>query len=133
MTMQVRSESGDRRWFNPERDMVWAFPRIISKALHYRFNSQEPLGGLTSEQVGEQCSALGKLCRECAQRTIKPEEVKERLDRLDPLFLAEVGTAFFRTFFTEFRFWCAQVAPRTEQDEPLTLDKLEEEIDKFAR
>ena len=132
--LQARQQTGgDARWYCPERDLVWAFPRLVKGAIAARFEAGKPVGNLSLEQVGQQCQKLAKLLNKCTATAILPDELRKELDAFDPEFLTALSESFFKWCLGEFRMWCADVSPRTPQDAKIDLSALESEVAKIAR
>ncbi len=129
--IQGRMQKGDdKRWYCPDRDICWAFPKLISAALHSRL--QHGIGSLTQEQMGQQCKKLAQLCNQCRDLAISPEALLVELQALDPDFRAAVSDAFFLTFFGTFRVWCADVFPKEPQDSRIDMSDIEKVMKDFA-
>jgi hypothetical protein len=122
---------GDRRWYNPERDAVWAFPRVISQSLRAFYENEPPK---SQEEMSATFAALGRLCTDCRDGTISKDELLARLRALDPAILQAVAKAFFFAYFAEFHGWCLDIAPKDpKEDVPLDLSELEQTLELFAR
>jgi hypothetical protein len=130
--LQVRNPSqGERRWFNPERDMVWAFPRVISAALKSFYENDPPR---TTEEMSVAFKRLASLCNQCRDGALDKEALIAELKVLDPAILQAVSKAFFFAWFGEFHGWCADIRPKDAQEDiPLDLRKLEAAVELFAR
>jgi hypothetical protein len=130
--LQVRNPSqGERRWFNPERDVVWAFPRVISLALK-SFYENDP--ARTTEEMSAVFKRLAHLCNLCRDGTIGRLELIAELKALDPAIMQAVSKAFFYAWFGEFHGWCADIKPKDPQEDvPLSLKELEKVVELFAR
>lgn len=130
--LQVRNPGqGERRWFNPERDVVWAFPRVISKALHSFYEND---AGKTPEELGETFKRLAQLCNACREGSISCGALLAELKALDPAILQSVSKAYFFAWFGEFHEWCEDIRPKdASEDVPLSLKELEKTVELFAR
>ena len=124
--LQVRSKEGDKRWLNPDRDMVYIFPRVVSKVIHELFDADPDAAGFADE--------LGKLFVACKEGKITLKELESKLGDFSYAGcnpdegVNKIGIfseALFAALMEEFRVWCLQVKPKTAGDEELDLHGLD--------
>lgn len=137
--MQLRSSGGsDQRWFSPDRDLIYAFPRYFRQAIFVRFGGKDErterdygpynfdLGNVTEEEFGEMCVKIKQLfldMRECKFQDM--EEFKARLVELDARVLTSILWPMFLLMLTEYREWCALVFPKDNTDAVIDMKHME--------
>lgn len=123
--LQLRPQSGDPRWFNPERDMLYAFPRLMRKVL-VRFETMYPDN---VELSVAETQKLAKLMAGIMEFKLPPEEIAERVTALDPQYCKQVGHALLLCFLHELPEWVKDVKMK-DKPSPLTVDDLHRLADK---
>lgn len=127
--MQARTPN-DPRWYNPERDMIWAFPRLISRALR----NLPDLGPEQEAKVGEVAKQLAQLINRIRDAKIAEDQVLVEVKKLDPEGLLHIQQAFFFSVMGELYHWCGCIEPRPgEKDQPLDLKELDHAVGRFCR
>ena len=128
--MQMRNQN-DPRWFNPDRDMIWSLPRTISLAF-------KSMSNLPEEDLQRLCVValeLARIINEVKVNKLKPEEVKDRLLKLEvaePHAFSLLHRAFFMAYFAQMWGWCSEIAGGPDSPR-LELKELEKWIDEFSR
>lgn len=133
--LQVRSSGteGDKRWYCPERDLVYAFPELISKSLRSMFRDSYDVKGLSPEEFGRECQVLRFLLFKCQSGEITPEDLIKGYQEIHPKVREVLSAGFFAAMLGAYLEWCAYVRPREPGDAKLTVDSVEEAIDGFLK
>ena len=144
--MQMRPPGGDQRWFCPDRDLVYAFPRYFRQAIFARFGGDDErtgqnygpyhfdVEGVTEEQFGAACVKLKQLFLEMRNCQFSDLEVfKARLGELDVKLLGPLLWPMFLIMLTEYREWCALVSPKENNDVSIDMTHLERTVTDFVR
>jgi len=138
--LQVRAKDGDNRWFNPERDLVYAFPRVLAKALqsldefteerYKEHNTSKEEAGRVAVILGQLTSGSIKNCTDDERMT--QDEIKEKLQdlELNSAFKLISGLCLNCLMGEFFYSWASQVTPKTKNDIGIDLRGLDE-IDEF--
>jgi hypothetical protein len=131
--LQIRGREGDdKRWWSPERDVVYAFPRTFRKSLE-AFNGFEGDDIASLEEVGKACQQFARVVNGCREGGVLPTQIREMLQSIHEGAFNKVARAFLFTFFGEFLIWCSEARPKAQGDAPLGLEELEEFLGIFAR
>jgi hypothetical protein len=131
--LQVRGRDGDdRRWWSPERDVVYAFPRVFRKSLD-AFNEFKGNDRASLEEVGKACQQFARVVNACREGGVLPTQVRGMLKGIHEGAFDTIARAFLFTFFGEFLIWCSEAKPKAPGDAPLGLEEVEEFLGIFAR
>jgi len=133
--LQARASGteGDKRWYCPERDLAYAFPELIGKALKEMFKDTYDVKDLSPEQFGEECKVLKRLLFQCQNGEISQEGLIEGYHKIHPTVREVLSAGFFGSMLGAYREWCAYVRPREPGDAVLTVINVEEAIDEFLK
>ena len=127
--LQLRAQgSGDQRWFNPERDMLYGLPRVMRRAL-VKFEELYP-DNLTKAAMEAQ--KLARLMSEILAGSLDKEKTLERVTALDAEFSSKLGRAFFLCVLLEMNEWVKDVKMK-DKPSPLTVDDLNKLADEIGR
>lgn len=131
--LQIRPKGaeGDRRWYSPERDICYAFPRTLRKSLE-SFNNFKDNNEVTLEELGQACKVLGRIVQGCREGGLKPVDALQLLLSITKPALGMIGTNFLFTFFGELLVWCSEVRPKDHHDVPIDTADLEKILAQFA-
>jgi hypothetical protein len=157
--LQVRMpQAGEFRAFNPDRDLIWCLPRLVTGALKLMSEAEDEAGKLTEAQLASKLKAsgfdvddskAGKDLEECikllaaffnAVRNPDEKDVeKVGQELLGVLYNRDAGAvAAFRMIIAdllmkrilaEIPFWLEQVRPRSRRDPTPGLDEIEEAME----
>lgn len=117
--MRLRPKDGDKRWIDPDLNMVYAFPRIMSTVMH---------GLPQTEEAAAFAGKLSVLFSDCKECKINLEELKAAIAKLCQEHQTLVFSMSFDLFLVlmgEFRTWCIYVMPKTKDDQELDLFDLD--------
>jgi hypothetical protein len=141
---QLRA-AGDRRFYSPERDLVYAFPRYFRQALFRRFGGEDPRTGESSRpyvfdlqdisegDFAEACASIKRVFSGCRDACLKPAELAQVLEEPGvKRVLEELAPWIVLILFESFRVWCADIAPKDSGDHVLDIAGLEEQLGHFA-
>lgn len=130
--LQVRSREGDdKRWFNPERDIAYAFPRTLRASME-AFNDFKGDDEVSLHELGQGCKVLGQVVQSLREGGATPEQVIDKLGEIPVPVMNKISRTFMYVFFGELVVWASQVRPKQEGDVPIDTEKLEEILGKFA-
>lgn len=136
MGMQMRSKDGtDKRWFDPERDFVYAFPRLLRSALT-TFEDFQGTPECSREDLCKIGGKLGKMIASAAKSPVKPDDFQKELDELRascPAGFNLLSSVVTYMLIGVYPRWCADVRPRTPEDAEIPTQDLEDVIARFAR
>lgn len=120
----------DARWFNPDRDIIWAFPKLISASL--RANLDAPPEEM--EKIGLVAKEVASIINSLRTAKLTSEEAVVRLKALDQRALSYISHAFFYGFFAHLYNWCGEIAPIPgDRFKPLEFTEFEKLVEHFAR
>jgi len=144
MAMQVRSDDPLHRRFNPERDLVWALPRIIKRGLMTFGTLTEPkltellleselTPGVDLDDFKEFISQLTDFMAAAARSEEESDEyVRAKLAdlyALDPVIRLLVFDRVMKVIMAEFPVWCEQVRPESKKDPRPPVEEIEKARD----
>ena len=136
--LQMRTKDGsDKRWFNPGRDMVYAWPRLVKTALE-TFNEFEGSKECSRDELMGLAKALATLVTQSMKFDMKPEQAAQHLIDIQKAYpggFKLLAEALLRTGFTTYPIYCDEVKPKTGDDVPLNtndIDKLIEDVNIVA-
>jgi hypothetical protein len=131
--LQIRGREGDdKRWYCPDRDVVYAFPRIFRKSLE-AFNDFKGDDKASLEQLCEACRVFARVVNGCREGGVPPSDIRKMLEGIHAESFDKVARVFLFTFFGEFVIWCSDARPKAPGDAPLGLEEIEELIERFAK
>jgi hypothetical protein len=134
--LQIRlKEGGDKRWFNPARDICNVWPKILKKAL-ISFDDFQGIEGCSKEQLSETAGKLGKLITRIIQEPVDYEMAAKELKELDqscPAGMSEIYRVSFHTLHGIFATWIADAKPKTEEDYEIPIVGLDTIAETLAR
>lgn len=129
--LQARMET-DKRWYCPDRDLAYIFPKMISQVLRNMIAEDFAGAGKTPEQFGEECKKLARLLNDCQTGAVPPESVDKRYAEIDGEVMRVLSAEFFRYILLAYREWCAYVRPKEPGDVQLSVGEVEESIGKLV-
>jgi len=134
MTIQIRQRDGhDRRFYAPERDLVYALPRAIKVALE-SFDEFEGDQHVKREQLIEAAGALGQLTTAILDgnhpnKELSRAAIRDWVTTHKPASLL-ICEALTTTLLGQLWSWAADARPKTRTDVDLPTYDLDE-IEKF--
>jgi len=134
MGMQVRKRDGDRRWYSADRDLAYALPRMLRKALE-TMNEFSGDPRTTRESLLRTSARLGNLVADIVRTKLPKEALVVRLSELHAHDVELIGKALVFVLLGEFRTWAADARPKAPGDAELDdcdLDGLAEFFAKLA-
>lgn len=144
MTVQVRPDDLLHRRFNPERDLVWALPRLIKRGLMTLGTLTVPkLRQLLAESslvddadfddLKEFISRLTDFIAAAARSEEESDEyVRAKLSdlyELNPAIRLLVFDRVMKVIMAEFPVWCEQVRPESKKDPRPPVEEIEKARD----
>jgi hypothetical protein len=117
--LQIRlKEGGDRRWFNPARDITNCLPVIVRVGLR-SFNDFEGVPGCSREELVETAQELGELflwiIKEPVDHVMAQDRLKALMDK-HPVAMRMVSDKFLHVLVGVYAAWIADTKPKTEDD-----------------
>ena len=146
MSVQVRPDDPLHRRFNPERDLVWALPRIIKRGLMTFGMLTEPklrqllvengfditITGTDLKDFEEFIGLLTDFFAAAVDPALSDKAVRDKLVVLYELPPAIRMLAFDRVMkviMAEFPVWCEQVRPESKKDPRPPVEEIEKARD----
>ena len=150
--LQIRG--GDRRAFNPDRDMVWALPRLFRRALETlgedidinKFRAMVEARGIDCDEFDNTAlyDALSQVIKDVSAYFNALRSDPRLLDKAQPffddvfrkyapnqqirLFLSDILVS---RIFAELPTWFATIAPRSPNDPIPSVDEVEAAADEL--
>lgn len=129
--IQLRLKEGsasDRRWFNPDRDMVNIWPRLLRKTL-MSFADFEGMEGCTQEQMQAHAGKLGALVAKAIREPVDHEQagkdIKAWMEE-NPAISTEIARRAFAVLHGCYVAWLADAKPKTECDSDIPVVGLDQ-------
>ena len=134
--MQLRQQQGgDGRWFAPDRDMVYALPRLMRQALFVRFGgfderTKTDYGAyhynleIPAEKFNAGVGHIVDLFVKLRSVELSEEQLQAQLKQIDPEVVRELMVPLFYLFLSEYQAWCGHIASE-DPDEKLEVKALE--------
>jgi hypothetical protein len=132
MGIQYRKRDGDRRWVSADRDLVYALPRLLRKALT-SFDEFNGTPEVTRESLLRTAESLGKLVVDIIQKRRTKEDLVHGLTVLPAKDMELIGKAFLFVLLGEMRAWVTDAKPKTSGDIELDDCDLGELAEYFAK
>lgn len=152
MAMQVTNPKRPEhmRAFNPDRDMIWALPRLMSRVFHMlgtewsmtRLTEMlEERGAMllnryrgvtfdaSTEDIVTSFAKMFNLMQQFPEKTEAHAGEYKRLKELDPAFVMLLGSLLMDAIFAELPTWFDQVRPQSK----LAPVPAVEEVERAAR
>jgi hypothetical protein len=153
MAMQVTKPEGpdNQRAFNPERDMIWAMPRLIRRAFellgkdwtveHFTKMledrstacAQPALTIDPSLEVIQGIAKMFNLMRDFPHMVEEHAAEYKRLKELDPTFHMLMGSLLMDAIFAELPLWFDQVRPTSKLSPMPNTEEIEAAADEFLK
>jgi len=131
---QVRQQGGsDPRWFCPDRDLVYAVPKLIGTTLTTLFADKYDVAGISPEEFGAECAKLADIFRGCRDGSLSPDAVTAAYLDINGKVREVLAGGFFATMLGAFREWSAYVRPSDPGDAPPSVERVEEAVKAFAK
>jgi len=134
--LQVRLREGsDKRWFNPNRDIVSLLPMMIKKSL-MAFDEFEGIELCTKEQALELADKLGKLVVHIIQDKVHYDDAEKALIEIEnnnPAAFKVVAIRMLHVMISAYTAFIADAKPKAATDAELPTIGLEEIADQIAR
>ncbi len=125
MSMQIRlkegSALGERRWFNPERDIVNAWPPLLRKTLE-SFQDFKGVDGCSMEQLSVAAGSLGKQIVKIIREPVDHELVTAELQEWHaacPACADEIMRRAFTVLHGVYAAWVVDAKPKTDVDQEI--------------
>src|ERR1039458_1972930 len=125
--LQIRSRDGDRRWLNPERDIVYSWPRLISASLMC-FENFEGNSKVSRDELIQTAQILGKLTSDCVKENLPIEVVYDRVVAIQfehPYAYEMIAGAVLGAGMKSYVLWVREASPKTKNDMPLSTEEVE--------
>lgn len=134
--MQFRLREGTgRQWFNPQRDMVYLWPRLLKRSL-IAFDDFNGMPGCSQEQMCTLAQKLGKLVVRVLHEPVDHEMSAAELRELEtecPVCFQELSRVAFHTLAGIYAVWVADAKPRKADDAEIPEYGLDEIAERLAR
>lgn len=113
--LQIRPKDGDRRWYDADRDLVYALPRVVRTVL----DTLEPTA--VNLEFAKHLGSLFVHCRACDVSLDDIKIMSATLRRDYPLVYDEVAQGVFSVLLGEMRWGCGNVSSKGSVDPVVNL------------
>lgn len=135
--LQFRMKEGgdDKRFYNPNRDMVYCWPRALRRAL-IAFDKFEGDERCSKDEMLEAATALAKFTSKCIKEPTMPDMIGPEISEIDakyPNAMPLIKNALYHAVFSVWVGWTMDVRPKVHTDDPIPTESLDILAERLAR
>jgi len=130
--LQMRlKEGGDKKWFNPIRDITNIMPGLVRAALR-SFDEFEGTSDCSKEELVATAGELGLMFKWIVDEPVDHEEAKKKFEEITKAHSAAsklISQKFMLALTGIYTAWIADVKPKSEDDAKIPTIGLSDVID----
>jgi hypothetical protein len=130
--LQVRlKEGGDKKWFNPARDITNIMPGLVRAALR-SFDEFEGSPDCSAQELMTTAQELGLMFKWIIDEPVSHEDAKKRFEEITkahPAASKLISQKFMLVLTGIYAVWIADVKPKSEDDAKIPTIGLSDVID----
>jgi len=130
--LQVRlKEGGDKKWFNPARDITNIMPGLVRAALR-SFDEFDGSADCTKEELNATAGELGLMFKWIVDEPVGHDDAKARFEEImkaHPAASSLISQKFMLVLTGLYAAWIADVKPKTDDDARIPTIGLSDVID----
>jgi hypothetical protein len=130
--LQIRlKEGGDKKWFNPARDITNIMPGLVRAALR-SFDEFDGTSDCSTEELTTTAGELGQMFKWIIDEPVDHEEAKNRVTEImkaHPAASKLISQKFLTVLTGMYAVWVADVKPKSEDDAKIPTMGLADIVD----
>jgi hypothetical protein len=124
-------EGGDKKWFNPARDITNIMPGLVRSALR-SFDEFEGTSDCSADELVATANELGLMFKWIIDEPVSHEDAKKRFEEIamaHPAASKMISQKFMLVLVGVYAAWIADVKPKSEDDAKIPTIGLSDVMD----